>query len=1361
MKINRTTIIFVFFIMNVISPITAQEFSVEILPLSKQLPSNSVQRVFQDREGFMWFGTREGLSRYDGYRTLTFRSGKTTPDLLTDNQITCITNSWERILIGTKKGLNILNKKTYEISHINNEELKDQEIRSILFDSKGYIWVGTYVALYRCSSDFSSCKRYDSSLPVTSVNSIYEDTDNNIWVTFWRKGIFRYDRIKDTFVKYPVLGKENNPFSVFQDDKKQHWIGTWGEGLYKFYPEESDEQVYMPVESVKKGELPGNGTFFSIQQDKKYGYLWLVSSRGLYAVRKRVDNLVETIDISDISSKLNNIFSEICLDKSGNLWIASFNEGVAYINLDKPIIQNYPMPSIKKTTGLTTNIQAIYNDNDGDIWINQNRLGLGIYKKDSDKIIWYRDIPDLRGLSGMETIGCIGYSSSNDQVLVGPSYQPFIYILKKEKGQVKLVSQIDLQQYIKGAGNNPQFFYEDKKLNVWVITSLGLFVKPAGDYNTLKETGFLQREITGLAEDNLGHIWVSTRRNGVFCLTVSDDFQIRKENVVKFDVESGLLISDNIEDLCTDNEGRVWMGSQEGYVFLYNQKSKTVEDYSDVFTTLTEGVQDMMMDKTGHLWISTNKRIIEYDPKTGGQINYQAGQDIVVNSFTKHSCFESQAGEMFYGGNRGIAVFMPYKRLADKPEKIRTHIVDVKMGDESLLTGNLNERFNLLKRTLKLHAEDQNIEIDFSSLNYSFPTKIQYAYKMEGVDKDWVYIKDGRQFAYYNRLPKGKHTFCVKATDINGLWSSLVTKVQVDKEPAFYETWWAYVIYVMLILLVCYSFYYRTKRRMQLRHELSVAQIEKEKSEELVQVKLRYFTNISHDLLTPLTIVTCLIDDAEITYKNKIPQFDMIRTNVNRLKRLLQQILDFRKVESGNMKLKVTSGDIVSLIRDVCDSNFMPLIQKKKLTFTFESPEETIQAYFDVDKIDKVVFNLLSNAYKYTGEGGEIKVALSVFLQNGHTYLSIIVSDTGKGIASEDIDKIFTRFYTNQHWVSSETNGIGLSLTKELLELHHGTISVESEVGRGSSFTVIIPIDKESYTEAEINVESSQDLKRESGIGTVNVENNILDWKQLEEGDINTTISDIRLLLVEDNEELLYLMRRILSKHYYVLTAKNGIEALEVMKEYEADIIVSDVMMPEMDGLELCRVVKGNLDTSHIPIILLTAKNSAEDRIKCYNAGANAYISKPFELKVLEARIDNFLAEKKSKQEEFRSDAEDINFNLLDATDIDKEFLKKVTDVIQENLSSSTFDVVQLADALAMSKSSLYRKTKAIIGLSPVEFIRNVRLKQGVKMLKNKSISVSEVAYICGFSNPKYFSTCFKEEFGVTPKEFQKSDTSQ
>lgn len=1356
MKINRTTIIFVFFIMNVIGSITAQEFSAEILPLSKQLPSNSVQRVFQDREGFMWFGTREGLSRYDGYRILTFRSGKTTPDLLTDNQITCITDSWERILIGTKKGLNILNKKTYEISHIDNEELKDQEIRSILFDSKGYIWVGTYVALYRCSSDFSSCKRYDSSLPVTSVNSIYEDADKNIWVTFWRKGLFRYDRVKDRFIEYPKLAKENNPFCVFQDNKKQHWIGTWGEGLYMFYPEEKGDLAYVPVKNLKGEELPKNGTFFSIQQDDRYGYLWLVSTRGLYAIRKRADNLMEKIDISNISSKLNNIFSEICKDRAGNLWIASFNEGVALINMDKPVIQDYSMLSIKKETGLTTNIQAIYKDEDGDIWINQNRLGLGIYKKGNNEVIWYKDIPALKELSGIESISCLGHSSLDDEILIGPSYQPFVYIVKKEKGQVSLSSKIDLQQYVKGVGNNPQFFYEDKKHNTWIITSLGLFVKPCNS-SGIKTTGFLQRDITGITEDDLGHIWVSTRRNGVFGLTVSEDFQIEQKNIVRLDMKSAQLMSDNIESLCADKDGKIWMGSQEGYIFVYNQKTKSIEDFSDVFVTLTEGIQNMFMDVTGHLWISTNKRIIEYDLQTGGQVSYQAGEDVVVNSFAKNSYFKDHSGEIYYGGNKGLAVFVPYKRLADKPERIRTVIVDVKIGDRSLLTGKVNERFNLLKRTLNLHADDRNIEIDFSSLNYSFPTKILYAYKMEGVDKDWVYIKDERRFAYYNQLPKGKRVFSVKATDVNGLWSSLVTKVEVNKAPAFYETWWAYTIYVICILLISYSFYFRVKRRMQLQHELKIIQIDKDKSEELAQTKLRYFTNISHDLLTPLTIISCLVEDAEFQYKNKIPQLEMVQYNVSRLRRLLQQILDFRKVESGNMTLKVTSGDIIALIRNVCYSNFMPLIRKRNQKLVFESSVETLQAYFDADKIDKVVFNLLSNACKYTGENGQIQVVLSTYSLDKHAYLSIKVIDTGSGIEPENLDKIFTRFYNNQHRLSGDTNGIGLSLTKDLLELHHGSISVESEVGKGTAFTVIIPIDRESYTENEINTDVLP--TKES------IVDSILDYSQERQVSDAEEVSNaagvekngINLLLVEDNEELLYLMERLLSRHYQVMLAKNGAEALLMVGNNDIDIIVSDVMMPEMDGLELCRNIKGNLETSHIPIILLTAKNSTEDRIECYNAGANAYISKPFELKVLEARINNFLAEKKNKQEEFRSDI-DTNFDLLDASVIDKEFLEKVIGVVQENLSSSSFDIVQLADTLAMSKSSLYRKTKAITGLSPVEFIRNIRLKQGVNMLKNKSVTVSEVAYACGFSNPKYFATCFKDEFGITPKEYQKAD---
>lgn len=679
-------------------------------------------------------------------------------------------------------------------------------------------------------------------------------------------------------------------------------------------------------------------------------------------------------------------------------------------------------------------------------------------------------------------------------------------------------------------------------------------------------------------------------------------------------------------------------------------------------------------------------------------------------------------------------------------------VADVKIDGVSSLLEKNNQRFNLRSQIISLNAGDKNIEIDFSSLNYAFPDKIKYAYKMDGVDDDWVYVRGDRQFAFYNQLPKGKRTFYLKTTDVNGLWSNYIAEVQVFKQPAFYETLWAYLFYIVFTLLCLYLFYHRMKRRIQLRHELRIAQIDKEKSEELVQTKLRYFTNISHDLLTPLTIITCLIDDAEMTNGSRISQLTMIRSNVNKLRRLLQQILDFRKVESGNMKLSVSKSDVISFIDDVCKIHFTPLMRKKNQTFTFLTEDRHLMAYFDRDKLDKIVSNLLSNACKYTANGGDIKLIVDSYWESEYHHLRIQVVDTGEGIAPADLENVFKRFYTINKGDESESNGIGLSLTKDLVELHHGTINVESELGKGSTFTVDLPINKDSYQEDELISEHIS----VNGINTdlILEKEELIDSKVGEGEDMQ--IADVHLLLVEDNEELLFLMEKILSKHYHVLIAKDGLEALNVIKDNEIDIIISDVMMPEMDGLEFCRTLKSNLETSHIPIILLTAKNTVEDRIECYNAGADGYISKPFELKILEARINNFIMHKKNKQEEFRSNVE-VNIDSLEPSSMDKEFLDKVISVIKSNMSEGDFDVVQLADALAVSKSSLYRKMKIATGLSPIEFIRNIRLKHGSQLLKDKSISVAEVAYECGFSNPKYFATCFKEEFGVTPKEYQKS----
>ena len=1345
---HKIKLYIILFFIQTLSCAFAQQMSVTTLPLNNYLPSSTILRVHCDREGFLWLGTKDGLCRYDGYRILVFRSGLKTPDLLTNNEITCITENRNGYLfIGTKKGINILNKRTYQITPVEHSDLKDQEIRTMIVDSEGWVWVGTLTSVFRCSADFSSCKRYDSSLPVTSVNSIYEDADKNIWVTLWERGLHRYDSKKDIFMAMPQIGTLNNPFKVFQDDKKQHWILTWDSGIFLFYPEEKQELMYSHV-NIESDEHWDESGCFSIAQDDKYGYIWIVSTQGLYALQKRPGSVINSVDISHISSKLNNIFSEIVKDKSGNLWIAAFNEGLSMIDLNRPLIQNYSFPSIREKTGFVTNIKNIYEDKDGDLWIDQNRWGVGIFTPKSNKLLFCTDIPSLKNINNLKNISCITSVSSIDEIWLGSEYYSEICRLKKNKDMIEFLGTLKLSDFVENPGF-PRFFYEDSKHNLWVVTTKKILVKPA-DEKQLQDTNFPLMDITGIKEGKDGTLWISTRKQGVYNVIVSPGLTFEEKKIRNLTAQTDGLINDNIGAICVDDSGLVWMGSQEGDVFTYDPQTKKVENLSNMFDMLEEGIYNIIMDQLGHIWISTNKRVVEYDPKNGGIMDYSTMGDVTVNSFMPNSYFKSSSGKILYGGNRGISVFTPYEHLSDEPRRIKTMVADVKIDGTSSLLEKNNQRFNLRSQTISLEAGDKNIEIDFSSLNYAFPDKIKYAYKMDGVDDDWVYVRGDRQFAFYNQLPKGKRTFYLKTTDVNGLWSNYVAEVQVFKQPAFYETLWAYVSYVIFVLLCLYLFYRRMKRRMQLRHELRIAQIDKEKSEELVQTKLRYFTNISHDLLTPLTIITCLIDDAEMTSNNRISQLSMIRSNVNKLRRLLQQILDFRKVESGNMKLAVSKGDVISFVDDVCRVNFAPLMRKKNQTFTFMAKDKHLTGYFDRDKLDKIVSNLLSNACKYTKDGGDIKLLMELLFEFGHRQLRIQVIDTGEGIAPADLENIFKRFYTANNRDESESNGIGLSLTKDLVELHHGTIGVESELGKGSTFTVDLPIDKDSYEEYEL---MEGELSANNVKADVILENEELTDSETVE---NLRTADNHLLLVEDNEELLYLMERILSRHYHVLIAKDGLEALDIIKDNEIDIIISDVMMPEMDGLELCRTLKSNLETSHIPIILLTAKNTAEDRIECYNAGADGYISKPFELKILEARINNFIMHKKNKQEEFRTNVE-VNIDSLETSSIDKEFLDKVISVIKSNMSEGDFDVVQLADALAVSKSSLYRKMKIATGLSPIEFIRNIRLKHGSQLLKDRSISVAEVAYECGFSNPKYFATCFKEEFGVTPKEYQKN----
>jgi len=696
--------------------------------------------------------------------------------------------------------------------------------------------------------------------------------------------------------------------------------------------------------------------------------------------------------------------------------------------------------------------------------------------------------------------------------------------------------------------------------------------------------------------------------------------------------------------------------------------------------------------------------------------------------------------------------FSPSEHLLDPPKQKEVKITDVKIQHKSVYSLDKINKYNRSTNTITLSPSDKSLEIFFSALDFNNTDKIRYAYKLEGVDDEWIYTKDNRPSAIYNQLKKGNYSFFIKSTDAHNLWSKKITTLNIIRKPAIYETNIAFTLYIIFIALAVTVLIYIMMNRVKLKNKIKMTQFEKNKTEELTLTKLKYFTNISHDLLTPLTIISCLIDDMETTIQQKPSQLPQIRSNVSRLKRLLQQILDFRRIENGKMQLNITKSDICYFINDICFNHFLPIINKKHINFTFNSPHEEIKAYFDADKIDKIVFNLLSNAFKFTPENGNISITLKPYNEDNHQYVSIIISDTGIGISPQDIDSIFNRFYNNKNLNSSDTHGIGLSISKDLIELHHGKIIVESKLNKGTTFTIHIPIDKDSYSKSEISTNS---LFEGTQKDIIYYNSNIEPAEPLKNKDFPKKFPNINILLADDNIELLELMKQILSRSYNILTATNGIEALELVKTTDIDVIISDVMMPEMDGIELCKSLKNNIETSHITIILLTAKNSINDRIECYNAGADAYISKPFEMAVLNARLTNFISHKKSKQAEFKSNLE-LNISTLENQKIDEIFLNDVIKIIEKNISETEFDINSLAAELNLSRSSLYRKIKTITDLSPIEFIRNIKLKHASAMLKNSTVSISDVAYAIGFSDPKYFSSCFKAEFNITPSEFQK-----
>lgn len=1299
-------------------PLHAQQMIVNPMPFLDKLPVNSIFNLYQDRQGFFWLGTAYGLERYDGYDIQPFINNYKNPHKLTHNDIRCFAEDDNYLWVGTVQGINLVDKSTYQITSFPDSALQTREIRDLICDQKGNIWVAAGKKLFRCNARLGVLKEYTLA---NDPNTFFEDRNGDLWFLTWNGDILKYNDRDDSFMQYAHMDN-SNPYRMIQDHQGQYWIATWGQGIWRFDPSSPDRKKMLQRQSIVNPiRHSPEQVFFDIVQDDMYGYLWALSHFRLYVFRINEQNELEEVDINAIKDINNPIdqyktYSRIIKDQSGNLWLGAYDQGYT-ITFEKAEIINHTMENIKKRLGVDANVLYFNKDSKGTIWFDQSRYGLCLFDEQTGKITYGNNADALYSL----VVTSIVPSQKEDVVWLGGrnDFSSHIWKATKEQMHISILEEYDLKEVVADPGSITQLV-EDDHGNIWIGTTSRLFFKQAGS-KKIAELSFDISHISDMSKDSKGNVWIASR-DAIYQMAYEN-----KPILLKHYPKESMPLSDApIVNICA-NARDVWFSTSLGRLLRFDSSEEKMTDETEACGLTGDNILKILLYKD-KIWIVCDKYIIRHHPATKENTAYFVNDpNIFVSSFRHSAAFVDEEGCLYAGGHNGFIKILPDRQNTNNKRTGQVLITDVKSDNRSVLFSPAGSETGNSVHKITLSPETRNIEILFSALSYTSGRRIKYAYQLEGADKKWTYIDNGKHSAFYNYLGKGEYTFRLKATDPYGNWMEEEQQLLIRRLPAWYETWYAYSFYTLFIVcIICLLFYAYTKR-MEKKNKLKL-------QEELTQIKLNYFTNISHELLTPLTIISCVADDLEENKESSERQVEILRSNANRLKRLLQQILDFRKVESRKMEISASKSNLSSFVSGIVASNFQSLAHQKSISLSTRI-DDGIWGYMDIDKFDKILFNLLSNAIKYTPEHKKINVSLSAIYKEGCRFLVLNVEDEGIGIAEKDIKHIFTKFYNNKNHPGCQSNGIGLSLTKELVTLHHGTIEVSSEPGKGSVFTVEIPIDREVYSEREI---------AESSLLTV------------QEEETDTFIPDEKpcILFIDDNKDLRELIQHILSKKYQIFIAENALQGLELLKNTPVDIIICDIMMPQMNGLEFCQQIKGDIQTNHIPIIMLTAKNAVDDQIECYKAGAESYIAKPFEMKILQARIDNLLQSREQSRQSFRSKME-INISNLNYQTSDEEFLNNAMQCVERHIQESEFDTVQMANELHISRSTLSRKCKVISGCTPLEFIRNIKLKYACALLKKKTISISEVAYATGFSSPKYFTKCFKEEFGMTPTEYQ------
>lgn len=1073
------------------------------LSVVNDLPSNSVSVSYEDSDGYIWLGTKDGLCRYDGYRLKIWRSNRENPLLLTDNDISALAEDHNKnLLIGTRHGMNVINADRTAVTRSSHPDLLDYEIRAIVPDNDNSIWVGTYKRLVRASADLGVVKNYDTSLPVTSVNTVFKDKNGNIWVSLWKSGIFRYNPSTDRFDKCPAMGSEDNPMVMIEKDGS-YLLGTWGNGLWRM---RKVAGTYITSQIKIIGTNDNLNDIFGLTSDK-HGNIWFISHFGVYS-GELSGNELYLHDISRLDEPMNNMFNRISCDKDGNIWITATNDGAYIVSRKTSVISRTPVTSFPTgNTKVKSTLTAIFQDSDR-IWFNQPRYGMGIYNKTDGRILSYRNMPNLANLEYLSEVSVINQFNDNpNYIYVGSQHYPCIFIFERRGDNINIIDKIKLNADGKDGGA-PRHIRKDSKGNLWIATDKNLLLQTSHGSIVYVIEGM--RDIQSMIMDREGAIWVASLSKGIIKLSLSSASRQIKVNRLPINDTSKY----SIVSMAMDNTGKtIWAIGKLGHIIKVDWKNGKAQDITEATDfKLSEYLLDIIIDKNNNKWLSSGKYIFKFNPDFKNCVQYSVCdaqyQDTRLNKGALY--YDKNEDIIYYGCYGGLIAVNSNDDTRESASLFPPRVTDVKISGISLFD-NPNNKTDFDRKTIYIPADSKNIQFEFSTLQYANPDKIRYSYRLKGVDKDWISVDGGSPIAFYNHIPSGDYILEVRATDDNGQWGA-PTEYKIHKQFFWYETWWAYLSYLLILCAIFFTIYIYARRRSRERSAMRIAQLEKKKTEELTEIKLKYFANISHDFLTPITIISCLVDDIETVYGKIGPHLDKIRFNLTKVKSLIQQILDYRKIETGNMHLSVAENELCEFVDQICCNHFQPLMDKKHINFSYEHDCEPIHGYFDVDKVEKILFNVISNAYKYTPDGGSIDVSVNKELADDKETAVIKISDTGVGISKKNIDRIFNRFYTIDREERVESNGIGLSLVKDLIELHHGSISVESTPGKGSAFTLKIPVSRECYATNEITT-----IEYSNAEQCVNLPTD-LETLEMSTDPVNRNIT---LLLVEDNEELL------------------------------------------------------------------------------------------------------------------------------------------------------------------------------------------------------------------------------------------------